>query len=80
MRNLEGRGIPTVGVATTEFVEAARVQSSDLGFDPAYIWVPHPISDRTDEELHALASAHVDEIIAALTDQGWIYADPGAST
>ena len=70
MYNLEGRGIPTVGVATTEFVEAAKVQSEALGFDPAYIWVPHPIQDRTDEELHALAARHVDEIVAALTDQG----------
>ena len=70
MRNLEGRGIPAVGVATTEFIEAARVQSDDLGFDAAYIWVPHPIADRTDEELHALAAAHVDEIVAALTGQG----------
>jgi len=69
MRNLERRGIPTVGVATTEFIEAARVQSEDLGFDPAYIWVPHPIQDRTDDELHALAAAHVDEVIAALTAQ-----------
>jgi hypothetical protein len=69
MLNLESRGIPTVGVATTEFVEAAAVQSRDLGFDPAYIWVPHPIQDRTDEELHALAEQHVDEILEALIDQ-----------
>ena len=70
MLNLEGRGIPTVGVATTEFVEAAAVQSEALGFDPAYIWVPHPIQDRTDDELQALAAAHVEQIVAALTDQG----------
>ena len=69
MSNLESRGIPTVGVATTEFVEAAAVQSEALGFDPAYIWVPHPIQDRTDDELNALAERHVDEILAALTDQ-----------
>jgi hypothetical protein len=69
MLNLESRGIPTVGVATTEFVEAAAVQSEALGFDPAYIWVPHPIQDRTDDELNALAERHVDEILAALTDQ-----------
>jgi len=69
MSNLESRGIPTVGVATTEFVEAAAVQSEALGFDPAYIWVPHPIQDRTDDELYALAERHVDEILAALTDQ-----------
>jgi hypothetical protein len=69
MLNLESRGIPTVGVATTEFVEAAAVQSEALGFDPAYIWVPHPIQDRTDDELYALAERYVDEILAALTDQ-----------
>ena len=69
MLNLEKRGIPTVGVATTEFVEAAAVQANSLGFDPAYIWVPHPIQDRTDAELHQLAAEHVDQIVAALTDQ-----------
>ena len=70
MLNLEKRGIPTVGVATTEFVEAAAVQADALGFDRAYIWVPHPIQDRTDDELHQLAAEHVDQIVAALTDQG----------
>ena len=69
MLNLEKRGIPTVGVATTEFVEAAAVQADSLGFDPAYIWVPHPIQDRTDAELHQLAAEHVDQIVASLTDQ-----------
>ncbi|NQV59707.1 MAG: hypothetical protein HQ502_08565 [Alphaproteobacteria bacterium] len=69
MMNLEARGIPSVGVATTEFVAAAAAQSEALGFDPSYIWVPHPIQDRTDEELHALAERHVDEILAALTEQ-----------
>ena len=70
MLNLESRGVPTVGVATTEFIEAAAVQSEALGFDPAYIWVPHPIQDRTDEELHLLAEQHVDKILEALIDQG----------
>ena len=70
MLNLEKRGIPTVGVATTEFVEAAAVQADALGFDPAYIWVPHPIQDRTEDELHQLAAEHVDQIVVALTDQG----------
>jgi hypothetical protein len=69
MLNLEARGIPSVGVATTEFVAAAAAQSEALGFDPSYIWVPHPIQDRTDDELHALAERHVDEILAALTAQ-----------
>jgi hypothetical protein len=31
------------------------------------VWVPHPIQDRTDAELQALADRHCDEIIAAMT-------------
>jgi hypothetical protein len=59
--------VPAIGVATTEFVEAAAVQSKALGFDPSYIWVPHPIQDRTDEELKALADRHFEEIKTAMT-------------
>lgn len=59
--------MPAIGVATTEFIEAAAVQSQALGFDPSYIWVPHPIQDRTDEELKALADKHFEEIKTAMT-------------
>lgn len=53
-------------VASTEFIEAARSQAASLGFDPAAVFVPHPIQDRTDEELHALAEAAVEEIVSKL--------------
>ena len=53
-------------VASTEFVEAAAVQSRDLGFDAAAVFVPHPIQDRTDDELRALADDAFDGIIAAV--------------
>jgi hypothetical protein len=33
-RNLEGRAIPGVGVASTEFVQAAAAQAQSLGIDP----------------------------------------------
>ncbi len=66
MSDLETRGIPSVGVATTEFVDAADVQARSLGFDPAYVFVPHPIQDRTDAELRTLADAHFDAIVALL--------------
>jgi alkanesulfonate monooxygenase SsuD/methylene tetrahydromethanopterin reductase-like flavin-dependent oxidoreductase (luciferase family) len=55
-----------VGVATTEFIDAADVQAKSLGIDPAYVFVPHPIQDRTDEELRALADQHFDAIVALL--------------
>ncbi len=53
-------------MATTEFIEAAEVQAKSLGIDPAYIFVPHPIQDRTDAELRALAEEHFDSIVALL--------------
>ena len=67
MADLESRGVPAVGVATTEFIEAAAAQSKALGTDPAYVFVPHPIQDRTDEELRKLADEHLDKILSLLT-------------
>jgi hypothetical protein len=67
MTSLEGRGIPSVFVASTEFREAARAQTRSLGFDPAGVFVPHPIQDRTDAEIRAIADAAIDEILRALT-------------
>jgi hypothetical protein len=64
--DLEGRGIPGVGVASTEFVSAAAAQAGALGIDPAMVFVAHPIQDRSDDELRALADAALPEILARL--------------
>ncbi len=64
--DLEGRGIPGVFVASTEFVEAAAAQVRSIGLDVARVFVPHPIQDRTDDEIRALADAAVDEILGHL--------------
>jgi hypothetical protein len=37
-----------------------------LGFPAAAVYVPHPIQDRTDEEMRDLADGAVDAIIAAV--------------
>ena len=55
-----------MGVATTEFIDAAAVQSRALGTDPAYVFVPHPIKDRTDDEVRRLADEHFEAILALL--------------
>ncbi len=65
--NLEGLGLPGLFIASSEFVAAADAQSAALGADPARVFVAHPIQDRTDEELAALADGAVDEILAMLT-------------
>ena len=66
MADLEARGIPTVGVATTEFIQGAEAQAKALGTDPALVFIPHPVQDRTDEELRALADQYFDEILQLL--------------
>jgi hypothetical protein len=66
IKALETLGIVAVGVATTEFQVAAAAQSRALGYDPAVVFVPHPIQDRTREEIRALADAALLPILAAL--------------
>ena len=64
--DLERRGIVGAFVATVEFIDGADAQARALGAEPAAIFVEHPIQDRTDDELRALADAAVDELVAAL--------------
>ena len=54
-------------VASSEFVTAAISQSEALGFpDVARVFVGHPIQDRTDTEMIALADAAFPDILAAI--------------
>ncbi len=64
---LEAQGVASVMVASTEFVAAAESQARSLGFEPARVFVQHPIQDRTDEEIRELAEAALPEILDRLT-------------
>jgi len=37
-----------------------------LGTDPALVFIPHPVQDRTDDELRELADEHFDAIVKLL--------------
>jgi hypothetical protein len=64
----ETQELPSVFVASTEFVEAAEAQSAALGLpEVKRVFVPHPIQDATDDEMRAKAEAAVDALIEALT-------------
>ena len=65
--NLDGRGIPGVSVVTVEFTDAVDVQSRALGFDPAVLYVPHPIQNRTRDELQKIADDVIEPALALLT-------------
>ena len=54
-------------LASSEFTDAAAAQSAALGADPAVIFVPHPIQDRTDAEMRELADEAFAAIVAAIT-------------
>jgi hypothetical protein len=66
--DLETRGLPSVFVASSVFDNAAESQARALGFPTvARVFTPHPIQDRTDDEMIAYADAAIDEIVAAIT-------------
>ena len=66
IRDLEDLGVVAVAVASSEFRQAAAAQNRSLGYDPAVVYVPHPIQDRTDEEMRALADDALASIVSAL--------------
>ena len=65
--DLESRGLPGVFVASSEFIDAAAAQSVSIGYEPAAVFVEHPIQDRTDDEMRILADKAVDELLKLLT-------------
>jgi hypothetical protein len=65
--DLEARGVPGVFIASMEFVQAAESQATMLGFPAARVFVPHPIQDRTDDEMRQYADAAFDEILRHVT-------------
>ena len=55
-------------VASEQFVDAAESQSASLGFSAvSRVFTPHPIQDRTDDEMIAYADAAFEQIITAVT-------------
>jgi hypothetical protein len=69
IRDLEDLGVVAVSVTSSEFVQAAAAQNRSLGYDPAIVFVPHPIQDRTDAEMRALADEALPAIIKALVNR-----------
>jgi hypothetical protein len=67
--DLENRGLPGVFVASREFITGAESQSAALGFPAASVFVDHPIQDRRDDEMRAIADAAFEQLLAALVEQ-----------
>ncbi len=65
--NLDARGVPGVSVVTTGFTDAVESQSKALGFEPAIVFVPHPIQNRTAEELDRIADDAIEKALKLLS-------------
>ncbi len=63
----ELQGKPSVFVATSEFIKAASHQAERLGLEEVRrVFIPHPMQDRTDAEMHEHAERFIDEILDTL--------------
>lgn len=67
IRELDSRGIPGGYIASEVFQTAARTQGEAVGFHPDSLFVAHPIQDRTDAEMQALADAALAGVKALVT-------------
>ena len=65
--NFDSRGIPGISIVTTGFTDAVTVQSKALGFEPAVLYVPHPIQNRTADELNKIADDAAEKALKMLT-------------
>ena len=66
--DLESRGLPSGFIASCEFEQAADAQGKSLGIKPNRVFVPHPIQDRTDEEMAELAKSKITEVAALIAN------------
>jgi hypothetical protein len=64
---LDSRGVPGCMIITEAFTQAATLQSKALGFEPAIVWVAHPVQNLTPAELASRAAGAVDEAIQRIT-------------
>jgi hypothetical protein len=63
---LDRRGIAGGLIATEVFADAARQQAELLGFDPAVVYVPHPVQNLDSNAVGDLADAAYDASVAML--------------
>ena len=62
--------MPSVAIASEEFIDAAKTQADALGMtDAKCLFVPHPIQDADDTEIAAKADGIIDQLIGCLSER-----------
>jgi alkanesulfonate monooxygenase SsuD/methylene tetrahydromethanopterin reductase-like flavin-dependent oxidoreductase (luciferase family) len=67
IKELDSRGIPGGYIASEVFRTAAQTQGDAVGFHPDSLFVAHPIQDRTDDEMRALADRAFEKVLALVS-------------
>jgi hypothetical protein len=67
MLELDKRGVPGAMIATTAFEQGYQAQAKILAFEPAVIYTPHPIQNRTDAEIQQFADDIVGTVMKSIT-------------
>ena len=67
MLELGRRETPGAMVATTAFESAVGAQAAVLAFDPAVVYVPHPLQSRSQEDIETMADNALNAILAAIS-------------
>ena len=68
IKELDSRGIPGGFIASNAFEKAAFVRGEAIGFHPHKVFVEHPIQDRTNEELEALADDFFEQVMGLIVE------------
>ena len=64
----ERAGQPGVLIVSSAFVEASAHEAEKLGHpELRRVFVPHPVQDRTDDEMRDMARQAVDDVVAGIT-------------
>jgi hypothetical protein len=66
LNDLDKKGLAGVSVLTTEFEQAFESQKKAIGIDAAAVYVPHPLQNKTTQELHVWADEAINKILAAI--------------
>ena len=68
MLDIDRRGIPAVALISDEFRTGVESWRGLHGFDPAVVYVRHPIQPLNETEIHGRAEEIVNDVIAALAE------------
>lgn len=64
----ERMGVPACVIVSTEFEALGRAFATTIGVpDYPFVVVPHPVATLDDDDLAAVASAALDEVVRILT-------------